>query len=282
MKRELNGEERILGEFPGSPNERSLSCSQDGQTIAALDAQNSTLFLMRGAETALYRFSRFWAFSNVGRYSFLSPDGKSITLAETPSLISGANLLRDITIFPNGTSNVFFMNDYLYVDLQEGMQKYAAADGGWAERVAKFKRPTGFDASEIIRCGGHDVVSLVGSESSRYMVIADVPGSQDWLGQTGIRKLFRKHNTPVLISGGYGTCGFPLLDHKRWNATIGLASLDASGVQTYSLPYPEIRLINDDISFSKDGCFVLIQGFWLGQQGPDNTHLLAVQSQRCQ
>jgi hypothetical protein len=73
-----------------------------------------------------------------------------------------------------------------------------------------------------------------------------------------------------------------LRDHARWHATIGLARLDTNGVQTFSLPYPEIRLINDDVSFGKDGCVVLIQGFWSTQQGDDNTHLLAVQSQHCQ
>jgi hypothetical protein len=85
-----------------------------------------------------------------------------------------------------------------------------------------------------------------------------------------------------LISGGYGTCGFPLIDHARSSATVGLARLDTNGVQTFSLPYPEIRLINDDVSFSKDGCFVLLQGFWSAPGESGNTHLLGVQSQHCQ
>lgn len=282
VKRELNGDEHIVGEFPGSPDVRSLSCSQDGQVIAALDVEGSTLFLMRGTETALYRLSHDWLFSNAGRYSFLAPDGGGITLPERPSLISGPDLLHDIKIFPDKRSTVFFMDGYLYLDDETGIHKFPAIDGGWAEQGRQFKRPAGFDASEIVRCGDHDVASLVGTESSRYLVLDDVRGRKEWLEQVGVRQIFRKYNAPFLISCGYGTCGFPLLDHARWHATIGLARLDVNGVQTFSLPYPEIRLINDNVSFSKDGCLVLLQGFWSGQQGKENTHLLAAQSQNCQ
>jgi len=282
VKRELNGDEHLLGEFPGSPDPRSLSCSRDGQTVVAMDTDNQTLFLLRGTEAALYRLSHFWAFSNAGRYSFLAPDGKSITLPEKPEPTSGPDLLRDMKIFPDKRNTVFFMNGYLYVDDATGINKFPEVGGGWTAQEKRFERPSGFDASEIVRCGDRDVASLVGTESSRYLVLDDAPHGKNWLEQIGIRKLFRKYNTPFLISGDYGTCGFPLLDHARWHATIGLASLDASGVQTFSLPYPEIRLINDNVSFGKDGCVVLIQGFWSTQQGDDNTHLLAVQSQHCQ
>jgi hypothetical protein len=280
-KRELDGSERVIGEFPGSPDPRSLSCSQDGQTIAALDTERSILFLMRGTEKAVYRFSRHWSFSNVGYYSFLAPDGKSITLPETPALVSGADLLRDIKIFPNTPSDVFFMQGYMYLDGDKGIQKYLAADDGWREIGKPFKRPAGFDATEIVRCGDHDVASLVGTESSRYMVLDDAPRRQDWLEQVGVRKLFRKYNVPFLIGGGFGACGFPLLDHAQWHTTVGLARLDANGVQTFSLPYPRLGLGDYGVSFSKDGCYVLLDGTWSAHEAPGHTHLLTVQSQQC-
>ena len=281
MKRELSGDEHLLGEFPGSPDPRSLSCSQDGSVIAAMDGYSQTLFLLRDSEAALYRLSQFWPFSNAGRYSFLAPDGKSITLSEKPDLISGPDLLHDMKIFPDKRSTVFFMNDYLYVNDVTGINKLTDVEGGRPAQGQRFKRPPGFEANEIVRCGDRDVASLVGTESSRYLVLDNAPPRKDWLEQIGVRKLFRKYHAPFLISGDYGTCGFPLLDHARPNYTIALASFDANGVQTFSLPYPEIRLINDNVSFGKNGCIALIQGFWSTQQGDDNTHLLAIQSQRC-
>jgi hypothetical protein len=236
---------------------------------------------MRGADTALYRIAHYWPFSHAGRYSFLAPDGSSITLPEKPDLISGPDLLHDMKIFPSQSSNVFFMGSYLYKDDKTGILRFTAINGEWAERGKKFKRPAGFSASEIVRCGDHDVASLVGTESSRYLVLDDVAGQKDWLEQVGVRKLFQKYNVPLLISGSYGACEFPLLDHAQWDTTIGLARLDASGVQTFSLPYREMRLINDNMSFSKDGCYVLLQASWPGRQGATNTHLLAVKSSSC-
>jgi hypothetical protein len=279
--RKLNRDEHLLGEFPGSPDMRSLSCSQDGRTIAALGGERSTLFLRRGTETALYRISGYWPFSNAGRYSFLAQDGNSITLPERPDLVSGPDLLHDMTIFPDKLSTVFFMDGYLYLDDKAGIHKLPAVDGGWAEHGQQFKKPGSFDASEIVRCGDHDVASLVGMDSSRYMVLGDGVRSQDWLERVGVRKLVRKYYQPFLISGDYGTCGFPLRDRARSHETVGLARIDTSGVQTFSFPYPELRLINDNVAFSKDGCLALIQGVWIGREALGNTHLLAVESPQC-
>jgi len=54
----------------------------------------------------------------------------------------------------------------------------------------------------------------------------------------------------------------------------------ANGLRLFSLPYAELRLTNDNVQFSKDGCYVLVQGFW-STGSESNTHLLASQSQQC-
>jgi hypothetical protein len=74
------------------------------------------------------------------------------------------------------------------------------------------------------------------------MVLGDRSNSQDWLARLDVRKLFRKCNEPFLISGNYGSCAFPLPDHRRWHSTLGIARIDRAGVRTFSLPYPESRL----------------------------------------
>ena len=144
LKRELSGEERLIAQFPGSPDERSLSCSEDGRTIAALDTQREKLFLMQGANTALYRIPRYWAFSNVGIYSLLAPDGRSITLPEAPTLVAGVDLLRDMRILPNDSHSIFFVESHVYVDREDGIHTYLFVGGEWKEQGQRFKRPGGF------------------------------------------------------------------------------------------------------------------------------------------
>ncbi|WP_315756140.1 MULTISPECIES: hypothetical protein [unclassified Bradyrhizobium] len=281
FKSTLRGEEKLLAEVPGNADVRSLSCSQDGRTIVAYDSDPPMLFLLRDSQLATYRLSGYRPFARAGLYSFLSPDGQSIKLPEKPVLVSGPDLMADISVFPDEQHSVFFMEGHVYVDDAIGIQKYVPADGGWTKAGHEIKLPKDFSSTEIVRCGDHEVASLVGVETSRYMVLGDRSSPQDWLADIGVRRLFRRYNEPFLISGDYGTCAFPLLDRKHWHTTLGIARIERAGVRTFSLPYPEFRIANDNLSFSKDGCYLLLQGTWSGGVVPGNTHLLAVQSPEC-
>ncbi|WP_316180222.1 hypothetical protein [Bradyrhizobium sp. SZCCHNS30591] len=281
FKSTLRGEEKLLAEVPGNADVRSLSCSQDGRTIVAYDSDPPMLFLLRDSQLATYRLSGYRPFARAGLYSFLSPDGQSIKLPEKPVLVSGPDLMADISVFPDERHTVFFMEGHVYVDDAIGIQKYVPADGGWTKAGHEIKLPKDFSSTEIVRCGDHEVASLVGVETSRYMVLGDRSSPQDWLADIGVRRLFRRYNEPFLISGDYGTCAFPLLDRKHWHTTLGIARIERAGVRTFSLPYPEFRIANDNLSFSKDGCYLLLQGTWSGGVVSGNTHLLAVQSPEC-
>jgi hypothetical protein len=281
-KKEFNGDERIIGEFPGTRDERSLSCSQDGQTIAAVSAGDiQSLFLLRGSDTALYRISGYWPFSNPGVYSLLAPDGKTIRLPKGLTLVAGTDLLGDMRVFPDSEYTVFFMDDYAYQNgessaFKSSIYKIRYADGEW-KRLQEIKVPIEFGVNEVARCGDHDVASLVGADSLGSMVLDEASaGKQDWLARIGARKLFRKYVDPRTITGGYGACAFPLATRSSRGAiAVGLARFDAHGLQIFSLPSPETRLV-DDVFFSKDGCYALIQ-----VAGPE-VQLLQVESERCQ
>jgi len=65
LKKELSGVEHVLGEFTGAPNQRSLSCSQDGRTLVALGIipeqnQRASLFVSSGSRASEYLFVRPW------------------------------------------------------------------------------------------------------------------------------------------------------------------------------------------------------------------------------
>ena len=281
FKGSLNGEEHLLATVSGNADVRSLSCSQDGRTIVAYDFFQQMLFVLRDTQLATYRLPRFHSFTRVGRYSFLSPDGRRITLPEKPVLVSGPDLMADIAVFPHERHNVFFMERHVYVDDARVIQRFVPAHDGWIKDGGEIRLPKDFSSTEIVRCGDREVASLVGVETSRYVALGDGSGAQDWLAQIGVRKLFRRYNVPFLINGDYGICAFPLLDHRRWRTTLGIARIDRTGVRTFSLPYPEFEVSNDNVSFSKDGCYLLLQGTWSGGEVSGNTHLLAVQVPEC-
>jgi hypothetical protein len=121
IKKELNGDERTIGEFPKNGDERSLSCSEDGKTVAVLgddvDGNDAELFIARDGQISRYRFSRYYPLAVIGVHSLLSTDGRSVALPEIPILVSGPDLLKEMRIFvsPDG-HNVFFEGGRAYLD----------------------------------------------------------------------------------------------------------------------------------------------------------------------
>jgi hypothetical protein len=276
-KKELNGDERVIAEFPGTRDEISLSCSQDGQTIAATgDAEQKSIFLMHGASTALYTVP-VWVLANVGDYSLLAPDGKTIRLPKGVTRVAGTDLLRDMKVFPEVEDAVFLMDDYAYVDGESSVHKYGYVEGDW-KQLREIKRSPDFGLREVVRCGSHDVASLVGDDSYSAMVLDEAFSlKQDWLARIGARNLFRKYEVPPRITGyDNGACTFPLLRRSsRQPTVVGLARMDANGLQLFSLPVSEVPLGDDHVYFNKDGCYALMD---VGQE----IQLLHAELPRCQ
>lgn len=267
-KKELSGDQHVIAEFPENPNERSLSCSDDGDTIAAVNGAlgPESLFLLRGARSALYRFSRYYPYSVAGVNSLLSPDGNSIALPEIPQLISGQDILKEMHVFASekGNSAFFVGESTMYFDSEATLDKYQLVENEW-RKLSKLRMPTSFEPTEIARCGQYDVASLQNDviEKSRFMVLNEgAPSSSDWLARVGIRKVLQKYRDTVKISGRYQTCAFPLVGRtvKPWMAS-GLARSSESGVSIFSFQQSPIALADEEVSFSKDGCYALLDAF---------------------
>lgn len=257
-KKELNGDEHVIAEFPGVREQRSLSCSQDGKTLAAvadtdLNMSGKVLFLLRGDVKALYKMPHYWPFSRGGTYALLAPDGNAIALPEVPTLIDGTDLLRDIKIFFS-KYNPIFVEQFVYKASGKEIVKYGYADGKWEERSRQVIRSSDYLPQEIVRCGDHDVVSLMGVDDSRAMVLGEAsPSKQDWLGRIGVRKLFEKFEYPMFITGSYGACAFLLHPrHTHRMKATGLVRFDAGGVQIFSLPNGGMRSRTRSISARMD------------------------------
>jgi hypothetical protein len=93
--------------------------------------ERKSLFIAKGMQSSVYQMPHFWAFSNVGLYSLISPDGRNITLPELPVLVSGPDLLKEMIVFPDAGRVVFFMEGYAYSDADGATNKYTYVDGIW-------------------------------------------------------------------------------------------------------------------------------------------------------
>jgi len=284
----LDGQERVIAEFPGNPNERSISCSEDGKTIAALDGQRKTLFVAHNASKSLYRFSRYYAYSITGMRSLLAPYGGGISLPEIPELLSGPDLLKEmkVFIFENG-DRTFFEMDNMYLDSDKEIIKYRHSDDGW-KSGEKFDKPSNFYVRDIARCAKRDIATLSDDETARFMVLESrhIDG-QDWLHNIGVRRILQNYRATIVITGSYGHCAFPLYSlRSRGLVAEGVIRVDSQGLTKFVFPEPRVGLANDEVLFSKDGCYVLVRMF---AQVPDvaqftlpqKVRLLRVSSRQC-
>jgi len=218
----------------------------------------------------------------------LAPDGRSIALPEMPSLVTGPDLLKEMNILPRTVQGVFFVGNYAYLDADDAIYELGFEKGEW-KKLRKVRRVLHFNLREVVSCGDHDIATLVGAESARFAALDEkTRAGNDWLEQVGARSLFRKFGTPKAVTGNYGSCVFSLRDRSspQWIFS-GLARFDASGVQLFAFPDSEAALSDDEVQFSKDGCYALIHAFRPTPKVPEFTmpqqvELLRTQSPRCQ
>lgn len=288
VRKAFDGRVESVGEFPGSPNERSLSCSDDGETIVAIDGERTLLYLSRGGRHSLYKLSGYWAYGFIGVHSLLSPDGNSIILPEVPRLTSGDDLLAKMRIFliKDGRDR-FFVQSEVFSDEGEAIVRYAYLEHDW-KKIASIRKPAGFGASEIALCGSHEVASLSDDVTAKFLLLSKpVPIQNDWLGKIGIRKLFKRYRSTLTIIGSSGRCAFPLypVDRPPW-LSHGFVSFDDGGVQEFSFGAPVVAITNREILLNKDGCFALVQLFKQVSgvpqfTNPQQVQLLGVPDKRC-
>jgi hypothetical protein len=288
VRKGLDGRVDSVGEFPGSPSSRSLSCSDDGKTIAALDGENRFLYLSRAGRHSLYQLSRYWAYGFPGIHPLLSPDGDSIVLPEAPQHISGDDLLAEMKIFLiKDARSVFFIGSDVLAESGDAMVRYGYVDRDW-KATTSIQKPADFDVSEIAACGSHVVASLSDDETAKFLLLNEAaPMQDDWLTKIGIRKLFKRYRTTLTIMSSFGRCAFPLypVDRAPWLGR-GFVTFDDGGMQEYSFPAPIVAITDREILLSRDSCFALVHLFKRLASVPQFTmlqrvHLLGLPDKRC-
>jgi hypothetical protein len=309
VKRDVSTDEHVLAEFSGRAKGRSLSCSDDGETIAAFDEDEQVLLVARGKDTALYRLSQSGSFANAGVYLLLSPDGSSMALPATdrkgralplPELISGRDLLKDIRIFKYSWGNKpFLRRDQIYAEavkksddrgnFRGKIVRYRYVENEWRAQE-QFAEPQNFGVYDIATCGSHDIATLSNDEQTRFVVLNKAsPARRDWLETIGVRRALRQRPSFHSITSRYSTCAVPL--YRRGDdlelIAEGLLRFDDQGMKSFSFfPERQIALGDDEVSFSRDGCYALIQMFDQIPAVPQFTlpqqaRLLQVESEQC-
>jgi hypothetical protein len=290
VKKELNGDEHTIAEFPKNRDERSLSCSEDGMTVAALsdemDDKGAELFIVRGGQISHYRYSQYYPVAIAGIRSLLSSDGRNIALREVPKLVSGPDLLREMRVFVNPEGhNVFFEGNVAYLDQDKMIEKYSYEQHQW-KRQTVFVKPPKFGAYEIARCGDRDIATLSDDETVRVRILDQrEPSRNDWLERTGVRKILRNYLKPTVVTASYRYCAFPVYGADGVKVE-GLVRFDGRKLQRFSFADPNVALANRYVAFSKDGCYALIAMVtWVPPRSqlvyPPQIRLLGASSQQC-
>ncbi|KRQ17117.1 hypothetical protein AOQ71_02650 [Bradyrhizobium manausense] len=261
--RSINGDVRTIFQFTGTGDERSLSCSQDGSTIAALDGDRQRLFVLRDAQASIYRFGVPLVYSVIGKYSLLSPDGSTIGVPGVPVHVSGPDVLSRMRLFPPDKSkDVFFEDGEAYVDEAGSIDVYSYSDG-WKKKRSMRKPGEYFYVREVARCGSRTVISLSDDKRSRFGTLDEnLSGRADWLARIGVRNLLATFSDVVSIDGGYGRCVFPLLrKHDVRGVLQEIVSFGDDGVRRFKIEGAPLAMSDDEIRLSKDGCYALFGAF---------------------
>jgi hypothetical protein len=259
--RSIDGRTRTIFDFPGLGDERSLSCSMDGSTVAALNTTKDRLYIFKASQLSVYKFDRGLLYSVSGEYSLLSPDGAAISVPGNPIHVSGPDVLRQMR-FLMTKRNAFFENGNAYLDEDRSIDLYQYGDDGW-KKQRSIAKPAGFMVNEISRCGSRVLASLGDDNNSRFLTLNEPSrGRADWLKSIGVRGLLRTYSDEVEFDGAYGRCVFPMLgkyDGRR--IAEGIVTFDNEGLQRFSISDPALSMSDDVISLSKDGCHALISAF---------------------
>lgn len=260
--RSIDGVARTVFEFPGVGDQRSLSCSVDGSTIAALSVPQDHLYIFKASQLSAYKIVHWRPYSVGGEFSLLSPDGSVISALDEPTLISGPDALAQMQFLKVQISQrVFFDGGYAYIDEDRTIDIYRYTDG-W-NRLRSITKPAGFDVRDIVRCGSHLVASLADDDNARFLAF-DEQGtvSADWLSRIGFKALLRAFDDLVEIHGGYGRCAFPLSPKRDVRHLLsGIATFDDRGMLRFAIEGPPLALSQYAIRLSKDGCYALLAAF---------------------
>jgi hypothetical protein len=271
--RSIDGNVRTVFQFEGTGNGRSLSCSLDGSTIAALDGDRKKLFILQGDAVSIYRFEEPPRYSVIGKYSLLSSDGSMIALPGVPVYVSGPDVLAQMRVLdPDKSERAFFEDGGAYVDEKSTIDVYRH-DGGW-EKQRSNPKPSGFYVTELTRCGSHVVASLSNDSKSSFKTLdQNLHGSADWLARIGVRSLLASFDDSVAIDGGYGQCVFPLIrKHDVRNVLEGIVTVDGDKVRRFKIKDAPLAFSDDEIRLSKDGCLALLRTFKQVQEIPPSLH----------
>jgi hypothetical protein len=261
VARSIDGRVRTIGQFPGFGDERSLSCSADGSTIAALNDDHDHLYIFKASDVSVYKFDHHLMYSVAGQHSLLSPDGSMIGAPGDPIHVSGPDILKQMK-FLRTKRYVFFEGGNAYVDEDRSIDLYQYKEDGW-KKQRSIAKPANFYVTEISQCGSHMLASLGDDNNSRFLAL-DEPsrGRADWLGGVGVKSVLRTFNDLLSIAGGYGRCAFPLTPRRDGRKPLlGIVTFDNERMQRFSIEGPQLAFSDDIVRLSKDGCYALFLTF---------------------
>lgn len=277
----LDGTEQELLRIDGILAASSLSCSDDGLTIAVLrenPPRSVDLFLFRSGRLSQYRLDR-WPISPIrGKASLLSADAQSIALPARPILVSGPDVVAEMNLFVYADGNVFFVGSKLLHDRNATIEMFAKASAGWQLEASITKDRSKY-INEVGHCFGH-MLAVVADERTERNDLYDLSGGKlekpDWVETVGFGNMIRSAGSIDAAISDFGRCALAIT-RPRANTDAGaplrqFSIIDSNGLSAYRLVVKSaVTPSTHRIGLTKDGCHAIATAFVSAPQIPQFT-----------
>ena len=268
----FDGAQKEILKVAGGVLPDSLSCSDDGKTIAFVRkneaSQDYGLFIIKEGVVSEYRLS-FWAdeYPIEGTRSLLSEDGHGIALPGNPSHVGGPDVIGDMSLFVYENGKPFFVNNGMLFDHGKALESLSFDGKAWQRTFIIEKDPSVF-LEQAGLCLDRTIALATADEAEKPGKLYDLTsgGFQKpaWLDSSHLVARAMRFGSGLVAASGYNRCLYLV---ERWATKHfdlkGLAAVERAGVSVFAVPKglsgngEETTLASRRIGLTKDGCYVL-------------------------
>jgi len=293
----FDGEATEIFNISGKILAGTLSCSDDGQTIAFVRENGETdgfdLFIVKSGIASQYHLSAWSsAFPIEGTTSLLSEDGAGIALPAKPIHVAGPDVIQKMHSFIYD-GKPYFSNGSLIYDHGRFIQGFSFTGDFWKTHFSISKDPL-FFIQQAGYCFGHTIAvgQIEESEDDLEQLYDLTHGRLEKVRLGGFSDLLSRAKRMKLGSlltsaSRYDKCIYAF---ANWESTKydlkGFAIVERNGAHFYRIQEnltndgDEITLANFRIGVTKDGCAALVSTYAnaprIGQNHRGSSHVLAL------
>jgi hypothetical protein len=265
----------------------SLSCSDDGRTIAFVREKGSSqdfgLFIIKDGAISEYNFKN-WAdeYPIEGTRSLLSEDGRGIALPGSPSHVSGPDIIRQMHLFVYENGKPFFVNDALLFDRGTTLESLSFDGSMWKRMFIVEKDPSLF-LEQAGLCFDRLIALASADEADKPGKIFDLTSGKfqkpDWPDASQVIARTKQLGNALVAGASYNRCFYVV---EKWVTNHfdlkALAVIEHGSASVFIVPNDltgnreGTTLASRRIGITKDGCYVLASTYLRQPQANRDWH----------